>query len=483
MPCLKIYCNRLALFMKFYPVAEKDIIWFGEVIEGLNTLKKIKELKLTKAIGIKTTENNTNIETEKSTDKVTVNAAVLVEEYENILKRIGCGKWRFSEANFNYNLCPSYSRIQLIPESISDTVLLHASRFRVQNRFPLLANIYKGKALIRSGQPLVGLTQRRCVQDEKLIEAIKNNCGDGNGKLLIVDARPSTSAFANTLIGAGIERLECYEGSERIYLNLENIHTIRESHDRLCHQIKIISASNSESPRSLWIEVEEGSAWLDHLRGILEGTRKIVEAMSESNSHVLVHCSDGWDRTSQLISLCQLCLFPEYRTKKGFKLLILKDWLSAGHRFSDRNSHRTRIANNSRIASAAVTKNPWNSIKNFFQDDQQAEDSTPTEAEECPIFLQFIEATVQLCRQFPLDFGELTDEFLLGIVDDAYEGTRESKYFGNCEAERINYEDSKNDNIDSLPLLGITETDHVVVLPRAERSKMILWPAYYKRYF
>lgn len=469
--------------MKFYPVAQKDIIWFSEVIEGLNNLKKIEEIKILKysEIGHNYIDhyNNNNLQ----------------REYENILLRINGGKWRFSESNLKYNLCPSYSKILLVPETISDTVLLHASRFRVQNRFPLLANVYKGNALIRSGQPLVGLTQRRCIQDEKLIEAIKNNCGGENGKILIVDARPSTSAFANVFIGAGIERLECYEGSERIYLNLENIHTIRESHDRLCHQIKVISASNSESTRSLWIEVEEGCAWLDHLRAILEGTRKIVETMTEKNWHVLVHCSDGWDRTSQLISLSQLCLFPEYRTRKGFKKLISKDWLAAGHRFSDRNSHKTRIANSSRIASAAVTKNPWNSIKNFFQDDQSQQQvdesfSLSIESEECPIFLQFIEATVQLCRQFPLDFGELTDEFLLGIVDEAYEGTKESKYFGNCEAERIGAVYTKDTDSDSeypeFKVEELAKDGHIilnVLLPRVERSKMILWPAYYKRYF
>lgn len=465
--------------MKFYPVSQKDIIWFGEVIEGLNNLKKIKEIKIKR--------NQVN-----SSDKIIYKKFDhdLIEEYEKILLRINSGKWRFSEANFNYSLCPSYSKIQLIPESISDTVLLHASRFRVQNRFPLLSNVYQGNALIRSGQPLVGLTQRRCVQDEKLIEAIKMNSGDENSKILIVDARPSTSAFANTLIGAGIERLECYEGSERIYLNLENIHTIRESHDRLCNQIKLISASNSESTTSLWIEVEEGTAWLDHLRGILEGTRKIVEAISEKNFHVLVHCSDGWDRTSQLISLSQLCLFPEYRTSKGFNKLILKDWLAAGHRFSDRNSHRSRISNNSRIPSTAGIKNPWNSIKNFFQDDhqnhqQQADETLLNDSEECPIFLEFIEATVQLCRQFPLDFSELTDEFLLKIVGEAYEGALESKYFGNCEAERFvegDYDDYPFIFEDSMPSTTNTSQNNIL-LPRIERSKMILWPAYYKRYF
>lgn len=36
----------------------------------------------------------------------------------------------------------------------------------------------------------------------------------------------------------------------------------------------------------------------------------------------LVHCSDGWDRTSQLCALGALILDPYYRTIKGFQVLI-----------------------------------------------------------------------------------------------------------------------------------------------------------------
>ena len=472
LPCLKIHCNRLILFMKFYPVAEKDIIWFGEVIEALTVLRRPKEIKLRDETVMISNDHECLIE--------------LKEEYERIL---GQGKWRYTTANYDYSLCPSYSKVLPIPESLNDTVLMHASRYRVQNRFPLIANIFEGNALIRSGQPLTGLTQKRCIQDEKLIEAIKQNTGHDNKKIMIVDARPSTSALANTLIGAGIERLECYEGSERVYLNLENIHTIRESHDRLSQQLK-----GSNGQRTLWIEIEEGCAWLDHLRGILDGIGKIVESLK--SAHVLVHCSDGWDRTSQLISLTQLCLFPEYRTKQGFKKLIKKDWLSTGHRFSDRNNHHVRVALTSRLASAAVTKNPWNSIKTFLEIDStnptnpnnsSSTNNDPfTSEHECPIFLQFIEAMVQLCRQFPLHFMELTDDFLLKIVDEAYTGDVESEFFGNCEAERIRLDHKLKESAESLQDQDVIHNsieEDSIIIPFAERSKMILWPAYYKRFY
>ena len=72
---------------------------------------------------------------------------------------------------------------------------------------------------------------------------------------------------------------------------------------------------------------------------------------------------------------------------------------------------------------------------------------------------------------------ELTDEFLLEIVDEAYSGTVESEFFGNCEAERI--------RVKSIQYEHWSDQDHSdsTIIPFTERSKMILWPAYYKRFY
>jgi len=72
------------------------------------------------------------------------------------------------------------------------------------------------------------------------------------------------------------------------------------------------------------------------MSNILEGTVLLVRNVHVNSSHVLIHCSDGWDRTAQLSSLSQLCLDPFYRTVRGFQILVEKDWLGFGHRFLDR---------------------------------------------------------------------------------------------------------------------------------------------------
>lgn len=84
-----------------------------------------------------------------------------------------------------------------------------------------------------------------------------------------------------------------------------------------------------------------------------------------------VHCSDGWDRTPQVISLAEILLDPFYRTFDGFQLLIQKEWIEFGHKFADR------------CGSAPVT-----------------DDSN----ERCPIFLQWIDCVHQIVKQYPSEF-------------------------------------------------------------------------------
>lgn len=66
---------------------------------------------------------------------------------------------------------------------------------------------------------------------------------------------------------------------------------------------------------------------------ILAGALRIADKVESGKTSVVVHCSDGWDRTAQLTSLSLLMLDGYYRTIRGFEVLLEKEWLSFGHRF------------------------------------------------------------------------------------------------------------------------------------------------------
>lgn len=54
------------------------------------------------------------------------------------------------------------------------------------------------------------------------------------------------------------------------------------------------------------------------------GVVTIVDLVHVQSKTVLIHCSDGWDRTPQLTATSMLCLDPYYRTLEGFEVLIEK---------------------------------------------------------------------------------------------------------------------------------------------------------------
>ena len=58
----------------------------------------------------------------------------------------------------------------------------------------------------------------------------------------------------------------------------------------------------------------EQSHWLDYISQLIRVTNEVVEAIAVKAQPVLVHCSDGWDRTTQVVSLAELLLDPYYRT-------------------------------------------------------------------------------------------------------------------------------------------------------------------------
>lgn len=229
-------------------------------------------------------------------------------------------------------------------------------------------------------------------------------------QLVIFDARPLINAGVNALQGKGFENVKALEqegGSAEIhFLDIENIHVMRKS---LKAAVKAGLGTTTDRARGdTWASINDdteslveedtggspdflgqltASGWLSHLSQVLKGAIRVAKALHGSSTDrdrdststtVLVHCSDGWDRTAQLSALAQVLLDPYYRTRRGFQVLVTKEWFAMGHKFKDRLAINTE--------------------------------------ETSPIFLQFIDIIWQLTLQFPQAF-EFTENYLLWILE------------------------------------------------------------------
>ena len=59
---------------------------------------------------------------------------------------------------------------------------------------------------------------------------------------------------------------------------------------------------------------------LSHFQLVLGGAVRIAELVEKHKCSVVVHCTDGWDRTAQLAALSMLMLDSYYRTIRGFQV-------------------------------------------------------------------------------------------------------------------------------------------------------------------
>ena len=131
---------------------------------------------------------------------------------------------------------------------------------------------------------------------------------DSSETLNIMDMRPLLNVVANKLGGKGTENLNNYSSNFSLSLqNVANIHVMRKS------LRKLITFGYEGN----WEAGIRESKWLDHTTMLLVAAIHGIEKLQKGIS-VLVHCSDGWDRTPQATSLIMLMSDPFYRTIRGF---------------------------------------------------------------------------------------------------------------------------------------------------------------------
>ncbi|KIM30967.1 hypothetical protein M408DRAFT_327880 [Serendipita vermifera MAFF 305830] len=396
--------------------------------------------------------------------------------------------WRFTDINKDYSFAPTYPAKLVVPARIGDATLTYAGKYRSKARIPSLSYLHWSNfgSITRCSQPLVGITQNRSIQDEKLVEAIfqshlsvespytvalsDSRSGSKPGERpvmgatctnVIIDARPTANAMANVAQGGGSENMDHYKSgtgpgfgvTKKAYLGIDNIHVMRDSLSKIVEVLREADRQaemsiegvvvddaivESNGPGVLDRQALRRSNWIRHLSSVLQGTLIVVRTVHVASSHVLVHCSDGWDRTAQITALSQLCLDPYYRTIRGFMVLIEKEWVSFGHKFLDRCGHLSSerfFTGGSSVDRGGELSEETGGGAGALIAGFRDRISNPAHIKEMsPVFHQFLECVRNIQRQFPQRF-EFNELFLRKIHWHLY-ACEFGTFLFNCERER-----------------------------------------------
>lgn len=435
---------------------------------------------------------------------------------QGISEKLSDKGWRITTINNDYSFCETYPAVLVVPSKISDNVIKYGREFRSRNRIPTLTYLHpvNNCTITRSSQPYSGVWQKSNIQDERLVAASfsafipgtsegstpvtsQSDIAEGpasqpelsdtehqevdfvsrssamfdeKGKRLIygaqqknwiVDARPQINAVVNQMGGMGSENMDKYKFAEKKFLSIGNIHVMRSSLDKVIDALKDADLSPLPPNR----EMLQASDWLRHTHDVLKGSNFVAKTIGLDHSHVLVHCSDGWDRTSQLCALAQLMLDPFFRSIEGFITLVEKDWLSFGHMFRLRSGHLNHedwfVTQKDAFAGSRVQPGEQDGRNDAFQNvvsgarrllNQANRDNAELEAISevasgdvvkdelttlkmvSPVFHQFLDCVYQLVRQHPTRF-EFNERFLRRLLYHLY-SCQYGTFLYNSEKER-----------------------------------------------
>uniref|UniRef100_A0A4W5RBF6 SET binding factor 1 n=1 Tax=Hucho hucho TaxID=62062 RepID=A0A4W5RBF6_9TELE len=373
----------------------------------------------------------------------------------NSLTRSKNEPFRISTVNRMYTVCRSYPGLLIVPQSIPDSTIQRISRCYRQNRFPVVCwRSSRTKAvLLRSaglhakgvvgffkspnapnGVFIKGMTgvvglclgiikHAKLLQSQLQLEVYihlrKWGSIRGSGRLSAYNPEvgnrlsskespqpnggPSEALFLRQqraylyIIGdkAQLKVTDSFQQWEVVPIEVCDVRQVKNSFKKL-----IKACVPSSEPIMTFHRCLEESEWMCLLHRVLQVSVLVVELL-DTGSSVMVSLEDGWDVTTQVVSLVQLLSDPYYRTFDGFRLLVEKEWLSFGHRFSHRGA-QTLASQSSGFT---------------------------------PVFLQFLDCVHQIHLQFPMEFE--FSQYYLKFLAYHYVSNRFRTFLLDSDYERI----------------------------------------------
>ncbi|MGH0127623.1 UNVERIFIED_CONTAM: hypothetical protein FKN15_035263 [Acipenser sinensis] len=445
----------------------------------------------------------------------------------NSLTRSKHEPFRISTVNRMYAVCRSYPGLLIVPQSIPDSTIQRISRCYRQNRFPVVCwrNSRTKAVLLRSaglhGKGVVGFfkspnaptagpsqADSTSLEQEKYLQAIINSMpsySDASGRNTLSgftsahmnssdssdkQRQPKIGALMKQVMGSKEElpgKWGSIRGGGLMSSYSPDIGT------RLAGKDTSSPQTNGGPSEAHFIQQQRAYLYIIGDKSQLKGTKqdplqqwevvpievfdvrhvktsfkKLMKACIPSSTSTdpnmtYYRCLEESDWLCLVVSLVQLLSDPYYRTMDGFRLLVEKEWLSFGHRFSHRGAQTLASQSSGftpvflqfldcvhQVVSLVqllsdpyyrtmdgfrlLVEKEWLSFGHRFSH-RGAQTLASQSSGFTPVFLQFLDCVHQIHLQFPMEFE--FSQYYLKFLAYHYVSNRFRTFLLDSDYERI----------------------------------------------